>query len=192
MGSLQNETTAGFAPLEGRESEMRVESTPDQLSLSESAMRVLERRYLTKDADGEPIETPRELFRRVAKNIATAEKFYAIDDENQQKWEDAFYQIMTRQEFMPNSPTLMNAGTDIQQLSACFVLPVEDSMDGIFGAIKHTALIHKSGGGTGFSFSRIRPKNDVVNSTKGVSSGPISFIIVFHSSREYFCGLYAK
>ena len=137
---------------------MRVESSSEQLVISESARRVLEKRYLRKDADGIPVETPAELFRRVAGNIATAETFYAIDDDKRALWEETFYGFMSRLEFIPNSPTLMNAGTDIQQLSACFVLPVEDSMDGIFDSIKHTAIIHKSGGGTGFSFSRIRPR----------------------------------
>ena len=162
-----------FAPFDGREYQMRTETSSDQLTLSESAMRVLEKRYLMKNADGEVIEKPADLFRRVARNIASAEMFYVIDDDKRAEWEEAFYGIMARQEFMPNSPTLMNAGTDIQQLSACFVLPVSDSMDGIIDSIKHTALIHKSGVGTGFSFSRVRPRNDVVNSTNGVSSGPI-------------------
>jgi ribonucleoside-diphosphate reductase alpha chain len=163
---------------------MRVEPTSDQLTLSESAVRVLEKRYLQKNADGETVETPAALFRRVAHNISTAETFYAIDEEKRERWEEAFYGVMARMEFIPNSPTLMNAGTDIQQLSACFVLPVDDSMEGIFDSIKHTAIIHKSGGGTGFSFSRVRPRNDVVNSTRGVSSGPISFMTVFDAATE--------
>jgi len=163
---------------------MRVEPTSDQLILSESAVRVLEKRYLQKNADGKTVETPGALLRRVAHNISTAETFYAIDEDKREKWEESFYDVMAKMEFIPNSPTLMNAGTDIQQLSACFVLPVDDSMEGIFDSIKHTAIIHKSGGGTGFSFSRVRPRNDVVNSTRGVSSGPISFMTVFDAATE--------
>jgi ribonucleoside-diphosphate reductase alpha chain len=154
------------------------------MKLSENALAVLERRYLSKDDAGNLKETPDGLFRRVAKNIASAEAKYGKDKKQVKAIEDDFYKLMTSLDFLPNSPTLMNAGKDIQQLSACFVLPVGDSMESIFDALKNAAMIHKSGGGTGFSFSRLRPKNDAVMSTKGVSSGPVSFMKVFNAATE--------
>ncbi len=151
--------------------------------ISDNGIKVLERRYLAKDEKGNVTETPEDLFKRVSSFIAGADKIFEPDKDTKEL-EKKFYDIISNLEFLPNSPTLMNAGRELGQLSACFVLPVEDSMEGIFDAIKYAAIIHKSGGGTGFSFSRLRSMGSAVNSTGGVASGPISFMKVFNSATE--------
>ena len=152
--------------------------------LTPNALTVLRVRYLKKNPSGRPVETPGQMFRRVARNIVQAESRYNSGGEDHRRIERTFHDMISRLEFLPNSPTLMNAGRDLQQLSACFVLPVEDSLESIFDAVKHQALIHQSGGGTGFSFSRLRPKNDPVATTSGIASGPVSFMQIFNQTTE--------
>jgi len=154
------------------------------LNLSANAIKVLEKRYLKRDEKGRLLESPDELFKRVANAVAKAEILFGADKKKTNFWKDRFLEAMISLRFLPNSPCLMNAGTQLGQLAACFVLPIEDSMESIFQALKEAALIHKSGGGTGFSFSKLRPKGDMVKSTAGVSSGPVSFIKVFDAATE--------
>ncbi len=151
---------------------------------TQNAQTVLERRYLAKDENGKVVETTEELFHRVARTIASADKAYGKTEEEIAQVEKEFYDMMMEREFMPNSPTLMNAGRPLGQLSACFVLPVDDSMSDIFDTLKFAALVHQSGGGTGFSFSRLRPEGSIVRSTGGVASGPVSFMKVFNAATE--------
>lgn len=153
------------------------------MKLSANGRTVLERRYLKKKNE-KPVETPEDMLRRVAENIAAVEEEYGKSSAEKEKWAELFFHVMDERKFLPNSPTLMNAGRELQQLAACFVLPVEDSMESIYETLKVAALIHKSGGGTGFAFSRIRPKNDQVGSTGGVASGPLSFLKVYNASTE--------
>jgi len=154
----------------------------DDLKLPLNSIQVLEKRYLLKDEEGKIIETPSMLFRRVATHLASNEVNYGADDSMVRYYADAFFEVMTGFEFLPNSPTLMNAGTEIGQLAACFVLPVKDDIEQIFESVKHQAIIHKTGGGTGFCFSFLRPKGDFVKSTAGIASGPISFMSAFDNA----------
>lgn len=152
------------------------------LKLSEAALKVLEARYLKKDREGNPVESPEEMFQRVARHVAQAEERF--EPGKAAHWQERFYELMAELRFLPNSPTLMNAGKRLGQLAACFVLPVDDSLSSIFTALKRAAIIHQSGGGTGFSFSRLRPRGAPVASTHGVASGPVSFMRIFNMATE--------
>ena len=154
------------------------------MSFTHNAITVLEKRYLKKDAKGNLTETPEGMLRRVARAVANTEKSYGASDEQITDLENKFYDLMINLEFLPNSPALMNAGLEKGQLSACFVIPVPDSTDSIFDAIKMMAITQKSGGGTGFSFSRLRPKGDCVKTTNGTASGPVSFMKIFDAATE--------
>jgi ribonucleoside-diphosphate reductase alpha chain len=170
---------------EFREKKAEIRKTREELGVKEklsyNAMTVLEKRYLLRNETGKIIESPADMFRRVAKTVAVADEKYGG---NARKTEEEFYKVMSKFEFLPNSPTLFNAGTPMGQLSACFVLPVEDSLESIFSAVKELALISQTGGGVGFSFSRLRPEGDVVKSTMGVASGPVSFMRVFDTATD--------
>ena len=153
-------------------------------TLTKNSLAVLKRRYQAKDREGLVIEEPEEMFHRVAHNLALADLNYSATEEQLKDTEEEFYQVMRRLEYLPNSPTLMNAGRELQMLSACFVLPVSDSMEEIFETVKQATLVQKSGGGTGFAFSRLRPEGDIVGSTGGVASGPVSFMRAFDGATE--------
>ncbi|MFN3505045.1 MAG: adenosylcobalamin-dependent ribonucleoside-diphosphate reductase [Caldimicrobium sp.] len=156
----------------------------EEPKLKESALIILRARYLVRDEKNEIIETPEKLFERVALAVSEGEKNFRASKDKWEEYAEKFYHLMANLNFLPNSPTLMNAGRPLGQLSACFVLPVTDSLDAIFETLRISALIHKSGGGTGFNFSSLRPKGDVVSSTSGVASGPVSFIKVFDAATE--------
>ncbi|MCX7716766.1 MAG: ribonucleoside reductase class II, partial [Endomicrobia bacterium] len=177
----QNQNNGHISIYNEKGENVMYEDTMLKPTLTTNALVVLEKRYLKKDENGNVIESPEDMFKRVARTIAEVEQNYGDDPQVAYK---NFYEVMVRLEFLPNSPTLMNAGTSFQQLSACFVLPIEDSMESIFETLKYTALIHKTGGGTGFSFSHLRPFNDVVKTTSGISSGPVSFMKVYNAATE--------
>src|SRR3989304_5611633 len=151
--------------------------------LSENALKVLKKRYLKRNSKGKVIENPSGMFHRVASHVAQSENRFN-KGKSAEEADAEFYEIMARLEFLPNSPTIMNAGKNLGQLSACFVIPIEDSLDSIFQAVKNTAIIHQTGGGTGFSFSNLRPKDDRVSSTGGIASGPVSFMKAFNTGTE--------